>query len=366
MPNISQEHKYWLAFSNLPGIGPKRFALLKNYFGSAEKAWSAPTDKLTKINFPEKLIAEFIKFRQEKFDPDMYYLRLCRAGVKVLFLDDENYPINLKRIDNAPFVLYIKGELKSADKNSIGVVGSRKMTVYGLAATQELVGALALSGLTIISGLARGVDSAAHKSALSAGGRTIAVLGCSLDKIYPPENLALAQKIASGYGSLVSEYPLGTPAIPGNFPARNRIISGLSLGVLVVEGTVDSGSMITATDAVNQGREVFAVPGPITSPSSQGPANLIKMGAKLVWSAQDILDELENHQYSRIDNELKQIKPESKQEELIASLLADGPLHINELVRKSGMDSGLTASTLAMMEIKGMIKNLGSMVYIRI
>jgi len=351
--NINEEHLYWLAFNAVQGIGPKRFALLTNYFGSAKNAWLAPENKLQQIGLQEKLIGKLINFRKN-FDPHSYNLRLANYNIKPIFIDDKNYPKNLKNIDDAPFVIYVKGELKSEDQKAIGVVGSRKMTGYGYQVTQDLVKKLANSGLTIISGLARGIDSAAHKATLEVSGRTIAVLGCGLDLIYPPENLGLAKQISDGHGALISEYPLGAPAIPFNFPARNRIISGLSLGVLVVEGAADSGSMITATDAVNQGREVFAVPGPITSPTSAGPANLIKMGAKLVWDVDDILNEFK---IDSVNNCTKVYTAESKEEEIILSLLEKEPLQMDEIIRQTGMDSGTISSSVSILELKGVVKN---------
>ena len=206
-------------------------------------------------------------------------------------LEDKDYPKLLKEISDPPFALYLKGKLLPQDNQALAIVGTRKITPYGRQMTEKFAGWLSRQGLTLVSGLARGVDGTAHRAALENQGRTIAIMGTGLDQIYPPEHKGLAEAIIR-QGALISEYPLGTAASPMNFPLRNRIISGLSLGVLVIEGESKSGTKITARYAAEQGREVFAVPGPITSPTSSGPADLIKMGAKLVSSGGDIIEEL--------------------------------------------------------------------------
>ncbi|MCX6724559.1 MAG: DNA-processing protein DprA, partial [Candidatus Shapirobacteria bacterium] len=264
------EKKYWIGFSAFNGIGPKRFALLRNYFGSARSAWEARLKELLAIGLEQKLVENFVKFRQD-FDLNSYFLRLRENKIECQTLVDKNYPENLKKIDNPPYVLFVKGKIKPQDELALAVVGTRKMTAYGREVTESLTQQLVNFGLTIVSGLARGVDTTAHQTVLQNGGRTIAVLACGLDIIYPPENKKLAEEIANGHGVLVSEFPPGHQAVPGNFPARNRIISGLSLGTLVIEGAQDSGALITARHAADQGREVFAVPGPITSQNSAGP-----------------------------------------------------------------------------------------------
>jgi DNA processing protein len=358
---IDDERLYWLAFSAFNGIGPKRFALLKNYYGCAKKAWEASQKELQAIGLDPKLVANFLKFRKDS-DLSSYYLRLCEKKIECYFLDGENYPENLKKIDNPPFVLYVKGVIKPQDELSVAVVGTRKMSGYGGQVTESLVADLVANGLTIVSGLARGIDSAAHRSALSAGGRTIGVLACGLDIVYPPENEKLVEEICFGHGAVVSEFPLGMEAVPGNFPARNRLISGLSLGTVVIEGAEDSGALITARHAADQGREVFAVPGPITSRNSAGPASLIKMGAKLVWDVNDILDEL-GVKVRHKKLEAKQILPESPEEETLLLLLKDEGKHLDQLVRESGFDTAKVASIMSLMEIKGKVRNLGNMVY---
>ncbi len=276
------EQKYWVAFSAFPGIGPVRFRSLLEHFGSAKKAWGAP------------LSDTFINFRK-KFDIDEYLLKLENLHVSVLTLNNPKYPQLLKQIPDAPFLLYIKakpGQDKLTLERTIAVVGTRNITTYGEEVTKRLVTGLVSYGFTIVSGMAYGVDAVAHQAAIDAGGKTIAVLGSGIDIIAPPSNARLYQAIGEeGQGAIVSEMPLGLRPNKGLFIARNRIISGLSMGVLVTEGAGDSGALITARNAGEQGREVFAVPGPITSPYSRGPAKLLKAGAILVETVEDIVHE---------------------------------------------------------------------------
>jgi len=280
---MTDEKRYWVAFSVFPGIGPVRFRLLLEHFGSAKKAWGAP------------LSNTFVDFRK-KFDIDEYLEKLEHLHVSVLTPSDSKYPKLLKEISDPPFLLYIRGKNTGEPINldkTIAVVGTRNITPYGQEVTRRLVAGLVAHGFTIVSGMAYGVDAVAHQAAIDAGGKTIAVLGCGIDIIAPPSNARLYREIGEeGHGAIVSEMPLGLKPDKGMFVARNRIISGLSLGVVVTEGAGDSGALITARNAGEQGREVFAVPGPITSPYSRGPAQLIKKGATLVESVEDILDEI--------------------------------------------------------------------------
>jgi len=288
---MKDEKKYYLGFSAFVGVGPKKLFLLKDYFGSVKKAYLASSFQLIKAGLNQKLVSTFVKFR-EKVNLDSYFLRLRENGIECQILEDKNYPENLKNIDNPPFILFVKGKLIAKDKFSLAVVGSRRMSDYGKLVTQKLVKDLVGYNLTVVSGLAYGIDTIAHKTALKNNGRTIAVLPCGLDKVYPPENRNLVKEIIKKGGAVVSEYPPGFWVSRGNFPARNRIISGLALGTLVIEGAERSGSLITARLAGEQGREVFAVPGQVTSKNSFTPSLLIKMGAKLVWDVNDILEEL--------------------------------------------------------------------------
>jgi DNA processing protein len=358
---VKEDYLYWLGFSAFQGIGPKRFALLKNYFRSAKKAWQAPLEGFRNLGLSGNLVENFSKFRSN-FNPSSYCLRLRENKIGCLFLDDKNYPKNLKNTDNPPFILYVKGKIETKDEKAIAIVGTRKMTGYGGQVTESLAVDLVSANLTIVSGLARGIDTIAHRTTLSAGGRTIAVLGSGLDVIYPPENRSLVDTIINGHGAVVSEYPLGTLPLAGNFPSRNRIIAGLSLGTVVIEGSEKSGALITARLAVEQGREVFAVPGPITSPNSAGPAHLIKMGAKLVFSAEDILEELKIEPGYKIQ-EAREISPENQEEETILLLLKNEPKHLDQLVRETGFPAPKLISLISLMEIKGKVKDLGGGVY---
>jgi len=357
---MNSDLPYWLAFNVFSGIGPQRFKVLLEYFKTAKAAYEAEADIWRKLGLPQDLVENFLKFRQE-FNPQKFLEKIKIKNIKVITLADKTYPELLRQIADAPPVLYIKGEIRQEDSLAIAVVGTRKISPYGREVTEILTRDLAASGLTIVSGMARGVDTLAHKTAIEAGGRTIAVLGCGVDLIYPPENRGLYEEIIQ-HGAVVSEVPPGKYVARGIFPARNRIISGLSLGVLVTEGAEDSGSLITARDAANQGREVFAVPGPITSSLSAGPSILIKEGAKLVYHVSDILEELDIK--AKIKKQIaKRILPENPEEEKLLKILGEGQLHIDEIVRISGMETGKVSSLLTLMEIKGKVKNLGGMIY---
>ncbi len=281
-------------FSVFQRIGPIRFKLLLDYFGSAKKAFAAPEKSWRATGLGEKLVNDFLSFRKN-FDQNSYFLRLERLGINTISAEEETYPKLLKEIEDRPPVLYVKG--REIDQifsgKAVAVVGTRKVTDYGRQVTEIITRGLVKAGLVVVSGLARGVDKIAHETTINNKGKTIAVLGGGLDLIYPPEHQGLAKRIVESGGAIISEFPLGTPAIAGNFPTRNRIISGLSLGVLVTEAAEKSGSLITASRAAEQGREVFAVPGPITSPFSAGTTELIKKGAKAVTGIGDILAELE-------------------------------------------------------------------------
>ena len=287
--------------------------------------------------------------------------KLDRYGVKALTGHDPDYPARLKEIYDFPPVLYIKGSFLPQDEWCVAVVGTRRATVYGRQVTEEIVADLVRNKITIASGLARGIDSVAHRSALEAGGRTLAIFACGLDIVYPAENTEMARRITS-QGALVSEYPLGTKPKPENFPRRNRILSGLSLGVLVVEAGETSGAIITAHLALEQNREVFAIPGSVLSPASIGTNKLIQEGAKLVRDYRDILEEL-NLTAVAHQIEMKELLPSSETESLLFKKLSAEPLHIDEVCRSSGLPISTVSSTLAMMELKGLVKQVGAMNY---
>ena len=368
-----KEGDYWLAFSCFPGIGPRRFQALLKHFSSARKAWQAKESIWRQLGLSKELTNEFLTFRNQ-FNSKQAKLDLEKHLTVFLTLEDETYPKLLKEIADPPFGLYVKGRLLAEDSKALAIVGTRKITAYGREVTEKFTTWLTTRGFTIISGLARGVDSVAHRVALGNKGRTLAVLGSGLDQIYPPEHKALAEEIIT-HGALVSEYPLGMPALPKNFPLRNRIISGLSLGVLVSEGEAKSGTKITAKYAAEQGREVFAIPGPITSPTSAAPAELIKIGAKLVSSGEDILEDLGIAQLDTkdkitIDGQKQKSKNEAitmnNEEKQLWELLLTGVKHIDELVRKTKMPPAKTMSVLTLMEVSGKVKSIGNGMYMAV
>lgn len=340
-----------------------RFRLLRDYFGSAKASWSATVSDLHKTGLGEKLVSSFDQFRRE-FSIAGYQQKLRDLKVTPLPLDDPRYPKLLHEISDAPIVLYVLGKRTEALINmerTIAIVGTRKITSYGTEITKTFASALALSGVTIVSGLAYGVDAVAHQAAIDAGGKTIAVLGCGIDIIAPASNARLYHDIAHGHGAIVSEMPLGLKPGKGLFPARNRIISGLSLGVVVTEGADDSGALITARYAAEQGREVFAVPGPVTSIYSKGPAKLIKTGATLVESANDIVDAL--GLYASRSSSSNSFKGDTKEEKTLLALLIDRRMSVDELVRATNLTIQGVASTLTSLEIKGAVKDFGEKEY---
>lgn len=291
-----EEKKYWVAFNVFGEIGPVRFKLLFDFFGSAKKSFTASGEDLIKIGLNGKLVERFLDFKKT-FNPVSYLLRLKSLGIETICFGENNYPKILGEIGDTPFLIYVK--IKHTDqmdeifkKRAVAVVGTRKITEYGKQVTKKITKGLVDAGFVIVSGLARGVDRIAHETTIDRKGLTIAVLGCGLDIVYPPEHADLEENIIESGGMIIGEFPLGTPPNPENFPLRNRIISGLSLGVVVTEAAEKSGSLITASCAAEQGREVFAVPGPITSPLSSGNSELIKKGAKVVTKVEDILEEL--------------------------------------------------------------------------
>src|SRR3990167_6273609 len=287
---MDDEKKYWVALSTHQKIGGRTFLKLFKRFRKLAYVWHSSSRKLAEAGL-DLGQTEAVKEVVSKVNLEKEWLRLEKFKIDVLIYPDENYPTLLKELPDPPGVLYVRGKILSRDNLAIAVVGSRKYTSYGERATSELVRPLAKK-LTIVSGLALGIDSLAHRAALEVDGRTVAVLACGLDRIYPSSNIRLADRILAGSGAIISEYPLGMPALKFNFPVRNRIIAGLSLGTLVIEATLESGSLLTAMSALDYNREVFACPGPIFSETSRGTNKLIKMGAKIVASRSEILEEL--------------------------------------------------------------------------
>lgn len=355
---MNRDIAYWVATSAIPGVGTATFSYLLKHFKTLKKFWGANSSEISKLKINFKTRQSIVDFRN-RVDPGVYLAKVYEAGIKVVSIVDREYPANLRQVVACPPVLYYKGGFLPSDDLAIAVVGSRNATPYGRQVTENLVFTLSKQGLTIVSGLARGIDSVAHRMAIDAGGRTIAVLGCGLDMVYPPENKKLADEVIKN-GAVASEFPLGFPAMQANFASRNRIISGLSLGVLVTEAAVDSGSLITAGHAAEQGRDVFAVPGPITSKNSEGVNKLIKEGVHPVTEAGDILEVLNiNRKRDQLPETRDQEIKDKDQAKIIATLNGEAK-HIDKIAIEAKMPIEKVSSALSMMEISGMVKNYGS------
>jgi DNA processing protein len=357
---MQDERKFWIGFNLVKGIGAVRFNQIMAYFGDLSIAWYAPVEAFREIGLPERVLKNLIKLRGE-IDLDQLYQEIIERQVTVLTLLDEDYPALLKEIDQAPPVIYIRGALTSADDFAVAMVGTRRVTAYGQQVTRDTSTYLAGHGLTIVSGLARGVDALAHQHALQAGGRTIAVLGSGVDVIYPPEHRKLADAIMEN-GAIISDYPLGTQPEGINFPPRNRIISGLSLATVVVEAGERSGALITAEFANEQGRDVFAVPGNVFSPASRGTNRLIQTGAYAMVSPQDVLDVLDLVQVEDY-KEARQSLPADTTEAKILQVMDYEPIHVDEICHAVGLPVEKVSAALTMMELKGMVQHVGGMHY---
>lgn len=362
MIGVDSQDKYWLGFNLVAGIGTSKLQALLDYFGSPAAAWQATDAEMQRLGLDKRARENLAKSRTE-LDLDAKLAELEQAGVQLLHWDSPQYPAYLKEIPAPPPVLYMRGRFDERDQMAVAIVGTRRLTSYGRQMTRDLTAGLVRHGVTIVSGLARGIDAIAHKTALELGGRTIAVLGSGLKQIYPPENRGIAQEIVErDMGVIISEYELNAKPQAKNFPPRNRIISGLSLGVIIVEGDVKSGALITAKFALEQNREVFAVPGNVTSPTSEGPNSLIQQGAKLVTSVADVFDELDFMQ--KVEQAAVQLAlPESAEEAALLPHLSITPQHIDDICRAAELPAALVSSTLTLMELKGLVQNVGGMNY---
>jgi DNA processing protein len=354
---------YWVGFNLVKGIGAVRIQALLDFFGNLEIAWNAPPEAFLNAGFSQKIVENLVIARRT-VDLEKMMERLERLHITVLTWADEGYPRRLKEVNQSPPVLYLRGSILPEDSWAVAVVGTRRITIYGRQIAEEIGTYLAQNGITIVSGLARGVDAVVHEAALKAGGRTVAVLGCGVDRIYPPENQKMAERMIS-QGALVSDYPLGTPPEAINFPPRNRIISGLSLATVVVEAGETSGALITATFAAEQGREVLAVPGNIHSPQSKGTNRLLAQGARPLLEMGDVLDaiKLEKAQTYR---QAQIALPQDAAESAILNLLGMEPLHIDEIQSQAGLSIEKVSATLTVMELKGMVRQVGGMNYVAI
>ena len=378
--------KYWVAFHQISGIGPATFTKLESRFGNLEDAWRASVSDLVAAGVSRKAAGEAERFRDEN-EPDEVLGEIARLGIQPYHLRHPEYPTQLAETPAAPSVIYVKGQMLAADEPAIAIVGSRDATPYGLEMTRRISYDLARAGVTVVSGLARGIDSAAHRSALEAGGRTMAILGSGLDRIYPQRNIPMAEKIAEN-GALFTEYPPGVSALPQHFPRRNRVISGLCRGVLVVEAAFKSGAMLTVNWALEQDRDVFAVPGSALSDKSKGTNWLIQQGAKLTTTADDILEDL-NIESQSVQSSIEQPNSQGSSEKSAAfgenaldnlarennvlsierrvvDLLekAEGPIHVDDITRTLGEAAAAVSSVLVMLELRGSARQVGSMQFI--
>ncbi|MBL8063652.1 MAG: DNA-protecting protein DprA [Anaerolineales bacterium] len=357
------EKKYWIGFNLIKGIGAVRMQGLVAYFGDLESAWKADPAELTQAGLGVKLVEKVIGARKQ-VDLNQVWAKIEAQGIKILTWMDEEYPSRLREIDQPPPVLYIRGEYLQDDLFAVAIVGTRKVTPYGRQLTEEIASFLAANGISVISGLARGVDAIAHQTALKAGGRSIAVLGSGVDKIYPPEHRGLAEQMMER-GAIISDYAVGTPPDASNFPPRNRIISGLSLAVVVIEAAETSGALITAEFAAEQGREVFAVPGSIYAPQSKGTNRLIQKGAQPLLTPADLMQALD---LTRMDSQktARRILPSDETEARLLGVLSSEPLHVDDIRNRAELPIEKVSAALVLMELKGMVKQVGGMNYVSV
>ncbi|MDD5627084.1 MAG: DNA-processing protein DprA [Patescibacteria group bacterium] len=361
---MPSDAKYYHAFNLIPNIGPLKFKKLIAYFSDLEKAWFAPCTEIIKSGISEE-VSERICAERQRVNPETEWQKLTAQGIQAITIQDKDYPPLLKETYDPPAILYLRGQITNPNDTSLSVVGTRKPTSYGREVAFQLVGLLVQAQITIVSGLALGIDALSHQACLNFGGYTIAVLGGGVDdpSIYPRANWQLAQNIIRRGGALVSEYPPATRPLKQNFPQRNRIISGLSKGALIIEAGEKSGTLITARAALEQNREVFAVPGSIYNPCSRGTNYLIKIGAKLVTNIQDILEELNLSVLQEIPRNQK-ITPDNPEEALVLQHLSGEPIYIDALAKKTKLAPAKISTTLTILEMKGIVRNIGSANYV--
>ena len=364
MTSLVPDLPYWIAFTRVPFVGRVRIGLLEERFGSLEAAWGASAGELRAAGLDTRVVSAITEVRT-KIDPHDELDRVQKAGVDVLTWHDPTYPRLLREIDDLPPVLYVRGELTDDDQRSVTIVGTRKPTAYGKEAARHLSGDLASAGVTVVSGLARGIDGIAHRAALEAGGRTLGVMGSGLDVPYPPEHAGLMRQMAEN-GAVISEYPLGTKPDARHFPRRNRLLSGLSLGTLVIEAPERSGTFSTIRSALEQNREVLCVPGSIYSPASALTNQMIREGAKLVMNAEDVLEELNLGAATAHQSPLPGLdEPVSGDEAAIYEVLNLDPQHIDDLSRRTEIPVTRVMGALSVMELRGQVRQVGRMNFIR-
>jgi DNA processing protein len=352
---------YYIGFNLVRGIGAVRLKSLVDFFGRIDIAWQAPADALAAAGLPASVVENMLLVRGET-RPEEILENALREGIQVLTWEDEQYPQRLRAIDQSPPVIYMRGEITLEDDWAVAIVGTRRVTSYGRQVTEELASYLANNRISVVSGLARGVDAAAHQAVIKAGGRTLAVLGCGVDVIYPPEHKKMAEAVVEN-GALISDYPPGTAPESSNFPPRNRIISGLARAVVVVEAGVESGALITARYAVEQGREVFAVPGSIYAPMSKGTNRLIFDGAAPFLKLEDVLQSLDIEKVQAY-KQARLFLPADEMEKKILAELGDEPVHIDEIRAGAEISAAEAISKLTMLELTGHVRNVGGMNYV--
>jgi len=364
------DREAYLALNLLPKIGPARVARLLEVFGSPTAILSAKSSALRAVpGFGEETTRALVAW-ESTVDLTREQRRIREVSASIITIQDDIYPPHLRESPSPPLVLYVLGQLQERDRHAISIVGSRRTSHYGLHCGKKLAFQLAHAGLTIVSGLARGIDTAAHEAALAAGGRTVAVLGSGLGKLYPAENLSLAEKIAAGQGAIVTEFPVDYPPDKQSFPQRNRIVAGWGHGVLVVEAPLRSGSLITANQAADAGRTVYAIPGPIDRPTAEGSNDLLKNGARLTTGASDILDDLSAlipAGTSSLPEPQKKPTPTlSPDENLIYEALGDEETSIDSLIERTGLTTSLVSSTLLRLEMKRLLKRLPGQRFVKL
>jgi DNA processing protein len=358
-----------IALNMLPTVGPVRLRKLLEVFGEPQQILAAKRNDLRKVEGIGNEVADQIANWQSTVDLAAELARIREFGVTVISQESPSYPKSLREIHAPPIVLYVWGELKDRDHHAIGIIGARRTTHYGMESAKKLAYQLAYAGLTVISGLARGIDTAAHQGALAAKGRTIAVIGSGLAKLYPPENAALAEKIQGGNGAIVSEFSMAIEPDRQTFPMRNRIISGWSHGILVVEAGSNSGALITAAQALEQGRSVYAVPGHINAPSAIGSNRLIQQGAKLVMDAADILDDLQillPETKPLPEAAMRPLPPLSDEERHVYDAIEATETSIDDIAERTKLPSAAVSSTLLQLELKRLVKQLPGKYFVKL
>jgi len=352
---------------SIKGLGNRSLQVIKNTWGSFYKCFTCEEKDINKLQLPLPVKKGILKTRYHT-NPEEYYNNLTSSGINILTMDDDQYPDNLRNISNPPYILYYQGKVELLSRVCLAIVGSRKASPYGKSIARKMASELSDYNIIVVSGMARGIDTEAHWGTLKKGGCTVAVLGSGLDIIYPPENKSLFAEIIKSDGLIVTEFSPGTKPEPGNFPRRNRIISGLCRGVIVVEARAKSGALITADFALEQGRDVFAIPGPITNIASEGPHNLIKQGAKLVTKVNDILEEYGdiNCNPGRIRSDCRESIAGNKEKYSLLQYISYEKTHVDDIYRMSGMEFSQIQFELLQMELEGIVKAIPGNYYVRI